>query len=154
MKSKIFLLALPFAALSILLAFCSKEQVNPNLTNVEKQSNIVTERGGPCQITITATRPARICGVIGTVTCTACTSTPIGATQGANFGPNNPHTIQGITTSAGNGSITNLSSQPNQLLVSINGIPVQQALLPPGGCREFQFVDYNDQTGTCDFLIY
>jgi hypothetical protein len=151
MKSKIFLLALPFAVSSMLLAFCSKDQSIPSLSNVEKQTSVVTERGGPCEITLTASQPARICGVIGGVSCTDCS--PSGATKGVNFGPNNPHTIQGVATSSGAGSVTNLSNQANYMTVSVNGTVIQQVLLAANECRVFQFYDYIDAYGSCWFIV-
>ena len=149
MKIKFLLFALPFMALVTLLTFCTKEPV-ASVNQLEEQTGAAVDRGGPCQIVISTTGFASICGTTnGAGTCLNCGGAKyVGL---ANFSSAASHTF-GSSMVNGTGSIRNLSNQATTVTVTINGVVTQQVQFAAGQCRDFQFTSTTD-IQPCDFVI-
>ena len=149
MKFKIMLLALPFMALSTLFTFCAKEQ---DSTTVKEETNTIkeaTDRGGPCDIVLSSTSAASICGTTnGTGSCTNCSGAAYAGFAffgGIDTAPT--HTF-GSSMTDGTAAITNVSTGKNLITVTVNGVVVQQVQLQPGECRSTSFT-----SDPCNFVI-
>jgi hypothetical protein len=130
---------------------CQKQPLSPSVdaTTVSAQNEEVGERGGPCNIVLSATGAVEICGTSnGAGTCTMCSGAAGAGKAFFGYDGNPTHTF-GSSMLNGTGSIKNISGEQIRLFVFVNGVQTQMVILPAAGAGSC----VNFSSGDCFFTI-